>query len=900
MPHGQLYSHEPPVLADLKGHRGPYYRNDALIMTRSLSSRCRLPGIFLWSLLLAFGASAQSGLLAQEKPAAAAVPDSAAATDQTTTPGGIKASSPPAVRTPAVLDDLREPLSRLTEEMREATKAVDRDKDDDEALALHRPQIEKISEDALVISKKLEPRLNDVRKQIFKLGPAPAEGAPREAARITSERKRLNTVSAEISGAVKSTELLRLRSRQLLARIQDLRHANFRRSLLKRTDSPLMPAVWTDVGVELPSGYRLLSTILANWWSAVRETLPLFILLCAVTVLLYLGLKQFAGQLSRRTLRFEPVPPPTFFERAARAGLLTPVYALPGVAALLTLTGGLGALNLLRNEMGQLAETALPAAFIFVSVRALSKAILQPARPAWRLVDISCDVARRFYLILSGIAAVYAIDLILKELCRLLYLPLSVRVAEASIASLAFGGLLLALVALRFGNGTVQSGEDADGAASDSDRSWIYPRLLKIPLLMAALGILGASLLGYVALGRFMAAQIVEAGSIAALVFLAYLAIRAMVGDTSGEGPATRLIGDYFGLQEDTRDTLASFLRFILNVCLVLLALPLVFLSWGQTLIETLTYFKDAAIGFEFAGFQISPVRILLGIALFLALLFATRIFQRYLGRRLRRPTSKIEPSIVNSVTTTVGYAGFAAAALLSISYAGFDVSNLALVAGALSVGIGFGLQSIVSNFVSGLILLFERPIRVGDWVVVNDYEGYVRRISVRSTEIETFDRATVIVPNADLISGAVTNWTRRNALGRVTVAVGASYDSDPEEVRDVLLKAADDCPRILREPKPFVVFEDFGASSLDFTLRAVTGEVTSRLSIATELRMSILKGFREAGIEIPFPQQDLHLRDLDAVRDVLTRMASERAAQSVDNSEPGGTPPGEGKPAKS
>ena len=128
---------------------------------------------------------------------------------------------------------------------------------------------------------------------------------------------------------------------------------------------------------------------------------------------------------------------------------------------------------------------------------------------------------------------------------------------------------------------------------------------------------------------------------------------------------------------------------------------------------------------------------------LFIALLFATRLFQRWLRERALQQT-RMDPGIVNSIDTVVGYAGIALASLLAISYAGFDITNLAIVAGALSIGVGFGLQSIVNNFVSGLILLIERPIKVGDWIVLGDQQGNVRRISVRATEIETFDRASL------------------------------------------------------------------------------------------------------------------------------------------------------------
>lgn len=235
-----------------------------------------------------------------------------------------------------------------------------------------------------------------------------------------------------------------------------------------------------------------------------------------------------------------------------------------------------------------------------------------------------------------------------------------------------------------------------------------------------------------------------------------------------------------------------------------------------------------------------------------------------------------------NSIKTALGYVGLVVAAAFAISYVGLDLSKLALVAGALTVGIGFGLQSVVNNFVSGLILLVERPIKTGDWIVVGSEEGFVRKISVRSTEIETFDRASVIIPNSDLISGTVKNWMHLDQLGRIIVPVGVDYSADPEQVRDLLLKCAADHPDILRWPAPSVFFVNFGESSLDFELRAFIGQIDSGLSVRSDLRFAILKALREAGIGIPFPQRDLNLQGMDRLEEALDKLASAASGVSA------------------
>jgi potassium efflux system protein len=269
--------------------------------------------------------------------------------------------------------------------------------------------------------------------------------------------------------------------------------------------------------------------------------------------------------------------------------------------------------------------------------------------------------------------------------------------------------------------------------------------------------------------------------------------------------------------------------------------------------------------GFDIGNLHVAPLRVVLAIALFSVLMSINGWFKRQLEQYWLKKT-RLDHGARDAAATTSGYVGIGVAMLVSLSVAGVEFTNLAIIAGALSVGIGFGLQNIVNNFVSGLILLVERPIRTGDWIVVGSTEGYVKKISIRSTQIQTFDRADVIVPNSELISGQVTNWMLSDPWGRVTVPVGVAYGSDTARVTQILLDLASKHPLVITNypgvGQPRVLFRAFGDSSLDFELRCFIRDVDKRLITISDLNLAIDAAFREAGIESPFPQRDVHFRN--------------------------------------
>lgn len=269
--------------------------------------------------------------------------------------------------------------------------------------------------------------------------------------------------------------------------------------------------------------------------------------------------------------------------------------------------------------------------------------------------------------------------------------------------------------------------------------------------------------------------------------------------------------------------------------------------------------------GFTVGSIDIVPIRIFEAIIVLIILLTINGWFQRRLDKRWLTMTT-IERGSRESIATIGNYIGIALAIIIALAVAGMDFSKLAIIAGALSVGIGFGLQNIVNNFVSGLILLFERPIKTGDWIVAGGVEGHVKKISIRSTQIESFDHADIIVPNSELIAGNLTNWVHKDRMGRIRIPVSVAYGSNTEQVRDLLTGIARDYQDTItgypgiHDPK--VMFLSFGDSSLDFELRFFVRDIQKRIDILSDINFAIDKAFRENGIEIPFPQRDVHIRD--------------------------------------
>jgi small-conductance mechanosensitive channel len=252
----------------------------------------------------------------------------------------------------------------------------------------------------------------------------------------------------------------------------------------------------------------------------------------------------------------------------------------------------------------------------------------------------------------------------------------------------------------------------------------------------------------------------------------------------------------------------------------------------------------------------------LLKIAFWFVLVLALDMLARRLivSRLLRR--TRFEPGLQFAITKFFGYVFVTLGFYVALVVNGIDLSSLALIAGALGVGIGFGLQNIVSNFVSGLILLAERPIVLGDRIEVAGVAGQVTKISLRSTTVVTNDNISIIVPNSDLITHPITNWSYGDPKVQIRIPIGVAYGTDVERLRAVLLEVAAEHPSVLKSPEPTVLFEGFGDSALNFELGVWTQDMAQKpRRFRSAINFAIERKLRENNIEIPFPQRVVHLR---------------------------------------
>ena len=732
----------------------------------------------------------------------------------------------------AIVNEQQSLIEGFSRQADELEKRLNSDLAEDAKLVEVRLKLEQLGRELLASATAFRPRLSEINARLEQLSPAPADGQT-EPEIVTSERQALAAEKAEINAVLGQAESLSIRVNQLVEKIGQLRSDLFRNLLTKRyalTDA-FDGELADDVKAEADSFYRAV----ASWLKFVfkfkfKSVLgAAFFALVAAAVLLVGGRRVFG-----RLFQADPTAEdPSYLSRLSVAfwSTLLPTAALG--AFLVSTLFFLNYFSVLRGDIGTFLNSAFAVIGIVFCVNRLANAVLSPRLPNWRLISIESKTAIRVVWLTTAMAAVIGINSFLSVVNDTMGSPLSLTIARSFLATVIFGVLLILIGLLR----------DEGG----SWRAW-----LRYTAIALGCFIIAASLLGYIGLAIFVALQIVVTGSILLTAYIGFLSSRA-VGAEGGfaETAIGRRLAANSSMESATLDQLGLVVSLAINLMIVLVFLPLILLMWGFQLGDIEAWAYKVGTGFSIGTFRFSPLGILTGILVFGLGYFLTRWFQGWLdGSVMAR--GRVDTGVRNSIRTVVGYAGLALAGLIAISAAGIDLSSFALIAGGLSLGIGFGLQNVVSNFVSGLILLAERPFKAGDWIVAGDVSGTVKKISVRATEIETFQRQSVILPNSQLINSAVGNWTHRNKLGRVDIKVGVAYGTDVKRAHAIMLDIAKNHPLVLKNPEPFVLFSNFGPAAQEFEIRVFLADVLNGNIAQNDIRFAVIDAFESEGIEIP------------------------------------------------
>jgi potassium efflux system protein len=733
-------------------------------------------------------------------------------------------------------------------------------------LDRHRERLDEIRQDIDMFLDVLRPRVDAFKAQVDSLGPAPAKDQPAEPEAVEKQRGEWNATLGNLTVAKNAAEATRVRSTQISAKLQDIRRRRFTDRLFERVPEAYALKTWQEAPGQIANALWQAGAAVTNWWR--MEAGGDVYLVLFVAVLLW-GALTYAARRGVTTVRVwkEEAQPP-FWRRGAGAAWLILLRAIPVAAPVSFLYFGLHGQDLLPADVDRLAYSAMRSTLIITAVMALITTALAPRSPQWRLVPASDSAAFRIRWLVVALAAVYALNLFLGTVRSVAFAPFSVTIVQSFAASVVIALLTMAILRTPL-----------QLAASDGAPEIKWLRALRLPVWTVAVVILLAAASGYLSLARFISTQLIVTGTILAIVYLMMIWADAFGQSMSDPEAATgRWLMSTFHCERRRCEQFALPSTLALKLAVLLCSVPLILLQWGFDWKDITEWARDLFVGFRIGNTQISIAAIMASMLVFTVGYFAARLFQGWLDREVLEPAG-ISGSVRHSIRTGVGYAGIIVAALIAVSYAGLDLSSLALVAGALSVGVGLGLQSVVNNFVSGLILLAERPIKVGDWVVVGGEEGLVRRISVRSTEIETFDRANVVVPNSYFISETVKNWTLHNYSARMVIPVNVQYGCNPRQVRELLVSVARAHPQVMATPEPFVNLDEFGGDALVFKLFIYVYDVTKGGGVRTDLRIAILEAFQSAGVDMPNGSKDINLRNMEWLKRAVIPAAGAAAA---------------------
>ncbi|MFK3781709.1 DUF3772 domain-containing protein [Agrobacterium sp. NPDC089420] len=690
----------------------------------------------------------------------------------------------------------------------------------------------------------IEPQLGEIDARLAQLG----EASDGEGHDIRENRNKLQNQRVELDSAIKRGRLVEASAGDLLATINRAIAEAFNRDVFERVGSPLSPYFWSDIWHTMPVDVWQAK---ASVQRVVTNTHQHLTMSSVVLIVASFALSTFLLGPARRHLDKMGLKlamnhaPGTRLRRSGLAlwftvgGAFASFVSVTVVAAVLRWTGILAA-----AEVGSLTSRVIGTISFASFVMFLGNAMLLVRRPSWRLPPISDGAAYALRWLPSMIASILASGVIFLDIIRIGGLS-SGAVALASLAISACYAALFMFVLHAWkklerhatGNGLrLQAGP------------WMLVCRFAIHVVIVVT--VFAALSGYINFSLFIGRSIVWAAIVATAAYLVLLFVDDFtIALCSSEGGLARSLQSSFGLRAKLVEQAGIVVSAALRLLIAFGALFVVFAPFGPGTSDLFTGIGDLS-SFTVAGITFEVGALLRSALVMLVSLVAVRLVLSWLdGTYL--PATELDAGARNSVLTMVKYIGFILAGLWTVNTLGIGMERIALVVSALSVGIGFGLQAITQNFISGLILLAERPVKIGDTVRLGTDEGDVKKISVRSTEIQISDRSTLIVPNSELITKTIRNMTPGDPIGRVQIPFAVSIANDPHQVRQLILDIYEEHPGIVAEPKPGVLIESIADGKINFDSYAFVSSSRLAASTKSDLLFTLIERFRAANIPL-------------------------------------------------
>ncbi|QOF77393.1 DUF3772 domain-containing protein [Variovorax sp. 38R] len=715
-----------------------------------------------------------------------------------------------------------------------------------------RKQLAQINEIGVQADKFVAARaseLADLNARLGELGNPPAAGAT-EDPNITRQRAQLTKERNALDADIRLAKLLAIDVRQRGTDVVSQRRQQFEAELTSRAASPLGGEFWDDLREAWPDDLARLQAIGSALGDGFDQALqpesrtPVIAAFIGALLLAWLGVWAAERGLTRLATRVLPAG-------RLRRSLL--VIAIVATHVLLVAVAAHGVVEVLkahamwdaqaRKALQSAAQTLTFMAFII----GLGRGLLATGRPSWRLPAIPDLTAQRLSALPWLVALVAALAWTPAEINALIDASfaavVTTHVATALLLTALVGTVVYRLKALR---------ADAPDAGLPERPMWVGVLVALIVVLVIAIWVLVA--FGYVALASFLASQLTWSGIVAAAFYVLFkFADDLFMAVVSSRSASGQRLQKSFGLAPQTLDQAATVLSGLSRVALFFYMLVALAAPLGTGPGEVFQRGGKLGTGVKVGEFQLVPGAILSAVAVAVIGFIVLRVFKRWLSRSYL-PSTQFEPGMQSSITTLLGYVGGILVVAFSLSALGIGIERIAWVASALSVGIGFGLQAIVQNFISGLILLAEQPVKVGDWVVLGTTEGDVRRINVRATEIQLGDRSTLIVPNSEFITKTVRNMTLANAEGRVLIRLPMPLTTDAQRVRELILEACRAHEGVLETPAPSLTLEGIENGLLIFQAIAYVSSPRLAGGVRSDLLFTILDALKQADLPLATP----------------------------------------------